>query len=457
MHVPTRSWSLAAFGLLLAAAAAPAAESGPAALEAAARRLAALPGLRARVVARDDVGARTFEATIVYRAPDRFVARIPPDDYAVIDGGRVTVREGGKTRSCDVAAWVAATAARLSPTYAEAAALTPGAGPSGAPCFADAAARLSVLFQIDLYRREDRVAIGINLSHDVDFAGSSGRDRGLRFTFLADDRDAATVIALDERRIVLRAGPREATIARDTGLPERVLLRSATGRVEAEVELRDVEVLEKVPEELLGPPGRGTGEVEAVDPTPHTKAQVARGALAAIFERLEAGAAKDPALLTREAAKVEAVLTRYDGAIFEAAYPTAKLREQAREAARRDEATVRQALARAGPAGRAKAIEELRAIFRNNCTYQMREAAVELVQIAEAAIDRRNQAAPETRRALVAASGRAVLAAFQQSIVGPMESEAAAEIEKIAAAPPAASGATRASQDAAQGSQGGHP
>jgi hypothetical protein len=419
------------------------ADHGADALADAARRLAALPGFRAKVSAHDEVGGRSFEATLVYRAPDRLFARIPPEDFVLADGGAVLVHEGGVTRRSEVAAWVGETCAALAPIFAEGTAL---AGPDGGapPRFADAARTLGLLLALDLRERGDRTSIALNVVHRPDLLAPGGAP-GIAFSFALDEPAPPIVTGLDAERIEVRAGPREATILRATGLPEHVLLRSPTGRKEAEVFFREIEVLPQVPDELLAPPPPATTEastaaappkIETVGPPPWTKERLARGALRELLSRLRAGAARDPQLVARERPRIESVLERYYAALFRAAYPETKLREEARRAADADRATVEAALARAGAGGRAKALGELREVFRANCATHMRDAAAELIHLAEDAIGGADAAAgpaaEEARRALVGISGGAVLAAFRETIVAPMEAEAGSALEKLA-------------------------
>lgn len=403
-------------------------------------KLAALPGLRAKIAAHDEVAGRSFEATLVFRAPDRLLAVIPPDDFVLVENGTVVVREGGAVRRADVRGWVADACAKLAPIYADGAALARGTTGAPEPRFADAADHLQLVLALDLRRRDDRVSIALNVVHRCDVLAPPARAPGLAFAFDLEERESPpSVIGLDAERITLRSGRREAVLLRASGVPELALLRSPTGRSEAQVLVKDVEVLAAAPDSLFAAPvALDPAKIENVSPPPFTKEELARSALAALLGRLREGAARDAALLGREKEreKVESVLTRYYAALFRAAYPEAKLREEARRAAHADAPTVEATLSRAGKAGREKALNELRQVFRANCSVHMRDAASELVHLAEAAIGPTDPCATAdaeaARRALVAVSGRAALGAFSEAIVTPMEAAAAAELESLA-------------------------
>jgi hypothetical protein len=434
-HPATRPGVLCAIAMAALPLAARASDGAASALAEAARRLASLPGLRAEIVARDEVLGRSFMARLVYRAPDRLHATIEPGDFVSYAGGTLVVREGARTRRCDAAAWAGEAGSRLAPILRE------GLGIAGAPAgeaaaIESAAACLAPLFSLDIRRAEDRVSIALLVTHRI---ALEPFDRGLAFSFRQHDRTPATVISIDEDRIVLRDGAREATISRRTGFFERVILRGPTGRIEGEVVASSCEVLPFVPEEWLAPPEVKEEEVEQVEPAPRSKESFARAALGALFGRLRAAAEADPDFAGREGPRLEAVLTRFYAALFRSAYPEPQLREEARRATRADAEAARAAIARAGAAGRKRAIEDLRVRFRANCETQLRDAASELVRLAEAAIGPEDAASKEpvqaARRALVRLSGRAALAAYRQAIVAPMEEEAAAELERLAAAP----------------------
>lgn len=437
MRFPFRSWC--AFAAVAAAsgfaAAARAAGDGPAALAEAGRRLAALPGLRATVVARDELAGRTFRATLTYRAPDRLRVVIGGDDFIHLAGGTITAREAGVTRRTDVSAWAHAAAERLAPSFAEAAALLSFDGP---PARLDLVAeRLAPVFALDFQRGPDEVTTALLVAHRFAFDDAAAGAPGLAFSFRGEEGEPPSIVDLDAEGIRLRAGAREARISRATGLPERVVLRGQTGRIEAEVAISDVEILEAVPDDLLAPPGLPSAAPVPSEPTPRTKDGFAREALAALLGRVRAAAARDPALVSREAAKLEAILARCYGAILRAKHAEARLRELACEAARADEATVLEALEKAGPAGRERALDDLRARFHANCSQQLRHAGAEIVGLAEAAIGPPTAGAPDAvecaRHALVSISGRAALAAYREAIVGPMEDAASAELERLAA------------------------
>ncbi|MGH7297666.1 MAG: hypothetical protein ACRELB_22200, partial [Polyangiaceae bacterium] len=276
---------------------------------------------------------------------------------------------------------------------------------------------------------------------DVHLLAAGGARGGLAWSFLPDDRQRPVPVDLDATRISLRAGLREATVSRASGVPTRVLLRNDAGRVDASIEMRDVRVLQTVPDALLTPPPFDAKKAVLVEPASRTKERFAREALGALIELIRGAARRDPALLEGDAPRVTGLFTRAYTALFRAFFPEDRLRAEARLAARKDAATVRDALARAGAGGRVQALADLRGRFRENCKVLLSDAAHELADLGEQLIGAGDppgdEASERLKQGLVRASGDAVVQAFLAAVVDPMDDEAAREIERIAAEPAA--------------------
>lgn len=380
-----------------------------AASEEAARNLAALKGFKAVLEARDHVAGRSFGATIVYRYPDRALATLPPDDFIHLEGGRLTVREGATLKRADVGGWLRGLQEGLAPALAGLAMLE--GGPAGAPLpvdFARSAGRLGTALEIDMRRSGEKVSIALVLTPACDLAAE--RAPGFRFE---------------------ATGGVEVARAAGSGFPESIVLRGPLGRVEGEVKLISFEVLAEVPDASLALPAGGAAP-EAAEPSPVLKERIAALTLDATLERIRGRAAGDPALLDRDEARVSEVLAAEYAALYRAAYPEKRLREEARRAVVADLDAVKAALADAAPARRGEVVDALIERFRQSCRRQLRDALGELVRIAEAALEPRGAEGEAVRRKLLAASGKAAMAAFERAIVAPMEDEARAEVERIA-------------------------
>ncbi|HVY62843.1 MAG TPA: hypothetical protein VHF22_14395, partial [Planctomycetota bacterium] len=148
-------------------------------------KLAALPGFRATLEARDLVGGRSFGATLAYRAPDRALATISKDEFVWVGDGRLVVRESGELHTTDIAGWLRETEAALAPALKDVDAIAPGAEP---PDLAKLAGRLGLSLDLEMRRRDDRVSIALLLAHRYDAAA----DRAPGFGFTASEGAAVT-------------------------------------------------------------------------------------------------------------------------------------------------------------------------------------------------------------------------------------------------------------------------
>ncbi len=423
-------------------------------------KVASYRAFEVTVSAEDLVGGRSFSARVVFEAPDRLALRFPAGDVVLAREGVLYLVEDGRATKVDAGAWTAAALAAVAPAYEDLAAIEGAAGPPAGSIPAgrlEAGAsrrRLGARVGIDFRRSRDRVAISLLASYrlllgiepgtaGIDVAWSGARhDRG--------GEETPVLAAADADRVTFRTRAKEAVLDRRTGLPETIRFLSPTGKVEAEVRFQGFAALEAAPPGSFDPPpGVDLAAAEELDTEPELKAELAREVLAAFYGRLLAGEARDPGFLAREDARVEAALARACAGFFRAAYPEGRLREEARRAAEADLEIARSAFERAGPSGRADVAAELRRRFRENAERQLREAADDLVRVAEQAIAAAGaggegvgpEAGDEAHRLLVRVTGRAVIAAYRRAIVDPMEAEAAAALEALAgAAAPAEEG-----------------
>jgi len=411
VRTPFVAAAIVALASLLVLAADVSFAGGDAASEAAVR-LATHPGFRAQLEARDAVLGRTFTATIIFRAPDRAIALIPPGEWVAVEGGRLSVMEDGALRTSDVGAWLRRSGALVAPFAARARAIAGTPADEAPSDLAGAAQRLGVALQIDMRRLDGRVAIALLLSHALDPAGKAAPG----FTF-----HASAVTDVD--------------FSAASGFPESVRLMGPTGRVEGEVRTISFESLGDVSDALLAPPATTVTATET-EPAPRLKEAFVRDALAAILGPLRMGGARDAGLLERERERVEALLVDTFTALYRAGYDEPRLRLEARRAVELEAATVRAALVAAGEANRARTSKALKERFRDNCRRQLKDAVGELVRIVESSLARTDHETPAdeaARRKLLAAAPTAALAAFETAIVAPMESEAGIEIDRLAA------------------------